>query len=99
MRAVVADGYGEPDKAGCAGAMRFDDEAVDNVQVFEPFDATIHGTFRPESKVHGEPRSGLGRLDGLRVQGRWELQVGDIDSFESQATLECFKLRITYQPA
>lgn len=90
------DGYGSLDGQGCELPMKFDDEAPENISETVDSNGAISGAHQPQEKQEGVATSGLGRLDGLRTDGRWELIVANAGV---ASVLECVKLRITYKPA
>jgi subtilisin-like proprotein convertase family protein len=88
------DGYGNGD---CASAVRFDDEAVLEIDSFEGVNKTFFADddYQPE-EVDTNGLGGLEDLDGKKVNGKWKLIASDTTQFGA-GTLDCFKLEVEYK--
>ncbi|HYH61646.1 MAG TPA: hypothetical protein VD766_07240 [Solirubrobacterales bacterium] len=86
-------GYGS---GGCASAATFDDESNVAIESTEGIDTLLAGTYEPEELDSNTQQGGLDKLDGLKLNGKWELVF--LSTEETGAgDLECFELEATYK--
>jgi len=86
-------GYGS---GGCASAATFDDESNVAIESTEGIDTLLAGTYEPEELDSNTQQGGLDKLDGLKLNGKWELVF--LSTEETGAgDLECFELQATYK--
>ncbi|HYH61647.1 MAG TPA: hypothetical protein VD766_07245 [Solirubrobacterales bacterium] len=87
------NGYGS---STCASAVRFDDEAGTPVEDLEGVDTLLFGQYQPEELNEVSGTDGLSELDGLKTNGKWQLQVIDTEPV-GLGSLRCFELDFTYK--
>ena len=88
------NGYGS---GGCGSTVTFDDDADNDITDTEGVNTLLSGTYNTEEWDDVSQTGGLDKLDGRKLNGRWELIF-----FQGEETgageLECFKLEATYKP-
>jgi hypothetical protein len=86
-------GYGS---GGCGSVATFDDDADNDITDTEGIDTLLSGTYNTEEWNHVTESGGLDKLDGRKLNGKWELIfLSTVDTGAGQ--LECFEIEATYK--
>jgi subtilisin-like proprotein convertase family protein len=86
-------GYGS---GGCNSAATFDDDVNNDITDTEGVDTLLSETYNTEEWFHVTQSGGLDKLDGLKVNGRWQLLFTSTEE-TGAGDLECFEIEATYK--